>query len=145
MIDALIQQFAGSGEAGQVLSQLQAQGLSPQQAQGAVAATAEGAANALSTGGLAELLGGSAGLGNMLGGMLGGGGAPAGLGDMLGGMLGGGGSAISGGVGGLPPAMVETIANTIASNTGISAEMARNAVNLILPKLLQFAKSRMAG
>jgi len=144
MIEGLIQQFAGSGEAGQVLSQLQAQGLSPQQAQGAVTATAAGAAHALSTGGLADLLGGSAGLGNMLGGMLGGGGAPAGLGDMLGGMMGGG-SPLSGGEGGLPPAMVETIASTIASKTGISADMAKSAVNLILPKLIAFAKAKMAG
>lgn len=143
MIEGLISQFTGSSEAGQVLSELQAQGLNPQQAQGAIAATAEGTVQAAATGGIAQLLGGSTGLGNALGGMLGGGGAASGLGDMLGGVLGGGGGGADGF--GLPPAMVETIASTIASRTGISAEMARNAVNLVLPKLIAFAKARMTG
>ena len=58
MIEGLVQQFLGSGEASQVLGQLQQQGLSPQQAQGAVSATAEGAAQAATQGNLGDLLGG---------------------------------------------------------------------------------------
>lgn len=139
MIDQLLSQFAGSSEAASLLGPLQQAGLSPAQATSAVSATAEGAASAAQNGGLASLLGGGGGLAGMAG-MLGGGG---GLGGMLGGLAGGG--APTGAAGGLPPQLVDTIAATVAKKTGLSPEMAKSAVTLVLPKVIDFVKSKMGG
>ena len=139
MIADLVQQFAGSSEAAKLLGQLQGQGLSADQAQGAITARAEGAAEALQGGGLAGLLGGGGGgggIGSALGGMLGGGGA-------LGGMLGGGGA--GGGVAGLPASVVKQISATVATKTGLSEVMATTAVSLVLPRVVDFVKSKLGG
>lgn len=140
MIEQLVSQFAGSPEAAQLLGPLQQAGLTPAQATSAVGATAEGAASAASSGGLASLLGGGGGLAGMAAGMLGGGG---GLGGMLGGLAGGGAPAAA--TGGLPPQLVDTIAATVAQKTGLSPQMAKSAVTLVLPKIIDFVKSKMGG
>lgn len=139
MIEQLVSQFAGSPEAAQLLGPLQQAGLTPAQATSAVGATAEGAASAASSGGLASLLGGGGGLAGMAAGMLGGGG---GLGGMLGGLAGGAAPAATGG---LPPQLVDTIAQTVAQKTGLSPQMAKSAVTLVLPKIIDFVKSKMGG
>jgi len=138
MIEGLVQQFLGSGEASQVLGQLQQQGLTPQQAQGAVTATAEGTAQAAASGGLGDLLGGAGGLG-AIGGLLGGGGG-GGLGGLLGGLAGG---APAAGGSGLPPQLVDTIANVVSQKTGLPAATAKTAVNVVLPKIIDFVKSKL--
>jgi hypothetical protein len=139
MIEGLVQQFLGSGEASQVLGQLQQQGLSPQQAQGAVSATAEGAAQAATQGSLGDLLGGGGGLAGALGGLVGGGGG-GGLGGLLGGLAGG---APTPGGSGLPPQLVDSIAQIVSQKTGLDPAMAKTAVNVVLPKVVDFVKSKM--
>ena len=140
MIEGLVQQFLGSGEASQVLGQLQQQGLSPQQAQGAVSATAEGAAQAATQGNLGDLLGGG-GLAGALGGLMGGGGG--GLGGLLGGLAGGGAPSATGGGSSLPPQLVDSIAQIVSQKTGLQPAMAKTAVNVVLPKIVDFVKSKM--
>ncbi len=143
MIEGLVQQFLGSGDASQVLGQLQQQGMSPAQAQGAVTATAEGAAQAAASGGLGDLLGGGTGMAGMLGGLMGGGGAAGGLGGMLGSLGGAAGSGAASGGSGLPPQLVDTIAQVVSQKTGLSADMAKTAVNVVLPKVIDFVKSKL--
>lgn len=132
MLDDLVKQFLGSGAGQQAVQQLEAQGLSPQQAQGAVQVTAEGAAQHLGSGG---------GIAGMLG-SLGGGGGARGIAGALGGLAGG-----RGGKGklALPPQVVDTIAQTIASKVGIHPGMAKTVVDVVLPKVLEFARSKMGG
>ncbi len=128
MIENLVQQFLGSGAFGQAVDALKGQhGLDDQQARGAVQATAEGTADAIKSGG---------GLGGLLGGLTGGGG----LGGLAG-MLGGGG----GGAGGLPPQLVDTVATFVAGRTGLDAGKARAVVGMVLPKVIEFAKSKFGG
>ena len=169
MLDTLMQQFLGSGAASETVSALTQQGLSQPQATSALSATAEGAMQALGGGdggGLGGLLGGGGaaalggllggggggGLGGALGGLLGGGGAaPAGggLGGALGGLLGGGGAgaALGGALGmnttGLPGPVVDTITKFVAEKSGLDEGKARMAVNVVLPKLVEFVKSKM--
>ncbi|MFN7146642.1 MAG: hypothetical protein ACK4YP_22905 [Myxococcota bacterium] len=166
MIESILAQFAGSGEASTLLSQLQQQGLSPQQAQCALSATAEGAAQEARSGGLAGLLGGSGGVAGALGGLLGGGakrdgdtggGLGGALGGALGGMLGGakGGADVATAErpgatgatapGGLPAGVIDSVTRHVATKTGLAPEMARTAVNLVLPRVVAFAKSRLTG
>ncbi len=171
MLDSLMQQFLGSGAASETVSALTQQGLNQPQATSALSATAEGAMQALGGGGdggglggllggggaaaLGGLLGGGGGgLGGALGGLLGGGGnaAPAGggLGGALGGLLGGGGAgaALGGALGmnttGLPGPVVDTITKFVAEKSGLDEGKARMAVNVVLPKLVEFVKSKMA-
>ena len=152
MIEGLVQQFLGSGEASQVLGQLQQQGMSPQQAQHAVSATAEGTVQAAAQGNLGDLLGGG-GLAGALGGLMGGGGGGGGLGGLLGGLGGlaggapqGGGSpggSVGGSVGALPPQLVDGIATFVSQKTGLQPAMAKTAVNVVLPKIVDFVKSKL--
>jgi hypothetical protein len=172
MLDTLMQQFLGSGTATETVSALTQQGLSQPQATSALSATAEGAMQALGGGGgdggglggllggggaaaLGGLLGGGGGgLGGALGGLLGGGGgsAPAGggLGGALGGLLGGGGAgaALGGALGmnttGLPGPVVDTITKFVVEKSGLDEAKARMAVNVVLPKLVEFVKAKMA-
>jgi hypothetical protein len=170
MLDTLMQQFLGSGAATETVSALTQQGLSQPQASSALSATAEGAMQALGGGdggGLGGLLGGGGaaalggllggggggGLGGALGGLLGGGTpAPAagGLGGALGGLLGGGGgagAALGGALGmnttGLPGPVVDTITRFVAEKSGLDEAKARMAVNVVLPKMVEFVKSKM--
>jgi hypothetical protein len=130
MIENLVQQFMGSGAFGQAVDALKGQhGLDDQQARGAVQATAEGTAEAMKSGG--------GGLGGLLGGLTGGGG----LGGLAG-MLGGG---SAGGAGGLPPQLVDTVANFVAGRTGLDDTKARAVVAMVLPKVIDFAKSKFGG
>ena len=146
MIEAIIKQFAGSTEAQGLLSSLTGNGLTPAQAQGALTATAEGAAQSLTQGGggdLAGMLGGLMGGGgggaaSMLGGLMGGGGGGGGVAGMLGGLMGGGGAPA-----GLPAGLVDSVATFVAQKTGLAQEHAKMAVNVILPKLMDYAKSKM--
>lgn len=94
-------------------------------------------------GALGGLLGGGGGdsgggLGGALGGMLGGGGGGGGLGGMLGGLVGGGNAS------GLPPAITDKIALFVAEKTGLGADKARLAVNVVVPKIMEFVKAKMA-
>ncbi|MBX7196293.1 MAG: hypothetical protein K1X94_29845 [Sandaracinaceae bacterium] len=144
MIEGLVQQFLGSGEASQVLGQLQQQGMSPQQAQHAVSATAEGTVQAAAQGNLGDLLGGG-GLAGALGGLMGGGGGGGGLGGLLGGLGGLAGGAPAGAAGGsaLPPQLVDGIATFVSQKTGLQPAMAKTAVNVVLPKIVDFVKSKL--
>lgn len=121
MLDDLVRQFVASGAGQEVIQQLTGQGLTTRQAQDTVEATASSAAQQVSGGG---------GLGGMLGG----------LGGALGGMLGGG-SASSG----VPQQLVETIAREVSTRTGLSQDMAKMAVNAVLPKVIEFVKSQMGA
>jgi hypothetical protein len=134
MIEGLVQQFLGSGEATGLLAHLQGQGLTAPQAQGALTATAEGTAQVVQEQGLAALGGG--GLAGAVGSVLGGGGLAGGLGAMF-----GGGAPAAGGV---PSALVDTVAGVVASKTGLSADLAKMAVNLVLPHVIAFVKSKLA-
>jgi hypothetical protein len=113
MMQALLQQFAGSAGAADVISSLTGQGLSKDEAEKAVTATAEGAA----------ALGGGGGGGAM---------------GMLGGLMGGGAAASSG----LPPEMMATIATFVADKTGLSPDKARLAVSVVVPKVIAFIKEK---
>ena len=141
MMQELLKQFAGSSGAADVVNSLAGQGLSRDEAEKAVTATAEGAAAQLGGGGAAGMLGGLLGGGGggamgMLGGLMGGGGGGA-MG-MLGGLMGGGAPASSG----LPPEMMATIARFVAEKTGLSPDKAQLAVSLVVPKVLEFLKSK---
>lgn len=164
MFESILTQFAGSGEAASLLPLLQQQGLTPDQARGAVAATAEGAAQEARSGGLAGLLGGAGGVAGALGGLLGGGakrdadtggGLGGALGGALGGMLGGKGGDVATAErpgatgatapGGLPAGVIDSVARHVAAKTGLSPDMARTAVNLVLPRVIAFARSKLPG
>lgn len=143
MIEGLVQQFLGSGEAAQVLGQLQQQGLSPQQAQGAVTATANGVAQAASQGDLSSLLGSGAALG-MLGSLLGGGQGGGGLGGLIGALAGGAPAGQSAApAGGLPPQIVDSIAGFVTEKTGLAQPMAKTVVGIVLPQIIDFVKSKL--
>jgi hypothetical protein len=145
MMQALLQQFAGSAGAADVISSLTGQGLSKDEAEKAVTATAEGAAAQLGGegGGVAGMLGGLMGGGGgggamgMLGSLMGGGGGGGAMG-MLGGLMGGGAAASSG----LPPEMMATIATFVADKTGLSPDKARLAVSVVVPKVIAFIKEK---
>lgn len=170
MID-VVTQFLGSTAASDAVSALTGQGLSQPQATAALSSTAEGAMQALGGagggdgGGLGGLLGGGGaaalggllggrggGLGGVLGGLLGGGNsAPAGggLGGALGGLLGGGeGAALGGALGmnttGLPGPVVDSITKFVAEKSGLDEAKARMAVNVVLPKIVEFVKAKMS-
>ena len=115
MMQALLQQFAGSAGAADVVSSLTGQGLSRDEAEKAVSATAEGAAA-------------------QLGGLTGGGGAAG----MLGGLLGGGAPASSG----LPPDVMAAIARFVADKTGLSPDKAQLAVGVVVPKVIAYLKEK---
>jgi len=172
MLENLVKVFASSALANDAVSALKAQaGLDDQQATSAVSATAQGALSALGGegGGVSDLLGGllggntgnsdgaGGGLGGALGGLLGGGGLGGLLGGGggggsggLGGLLGGGGGGLGGMLGGLvggssglPPAITEKIASFVAEQTGLGVDKARLAVNVVLPKVMEFVKAKM--
>ncbi|UQA61181.1 hypothetical protein [Polyangium aurulentum] len=127
MIEGLIQQFLSSGAGKQAVEHVAGQGLGQAQAEAAVQATAEGAAEAVTSGG---------GGGGGLAGLLGGGGGLGALAGALGG-VGGGGS--------LPPGVVDGIAKAVAGKAGIDENMARTVVNAVLPRVMEFVKSKMGG
>jgi hypothetical protein len=139
MIQSLLQQFAASAGAADVVRTLTGEGLSAAEATQAVHATAEGAAEQLGNnpaGALGGLLGGGSAGGalGMLGGLLGGGGG----GGMLGGLLGGGGS----GEPGLPPELMAGIARFVADKTGLSPDKAQLAVSVVVPKIIAFVREK---
>jgi hypothetical protein len=145
MMQALLQQFAGSSSAADVVGSLTGQGLSRDEAEKAVSATAEGAAAQLgdlsSGGGAMGMLGGLMGGGGggamgMLGGLMGGGGGGA-MG-MLGGLMGGGAPASSG----LPPEVMAAIARFVADKTGLSPDKAQMAVAVVVPKVIAFLQQK---
>jgi hypothetical protein len=143
MMQEILKQFAGSSGASDVVQSLARQGFSASEAEGAVQATVEGAAAQLGGGGgamgmLGGLLGGGGGGGamGMLGGLMGGGGGGA-MG-MLGGLVGGGAPASSG----LPPELMATIARFVAEKTGLAPEKAQLAVSLVVPRVIDFLKSK---
>ena len=80
-------------------------------------------------------------------GVLGGGGVAGALGAMMGGGgFGAGLSALTGGgaaTGGLPAALIDLVVGLVASKTGLSPELARTAVNVVLPQVVAFVKSRL--
>ena len=127
MMQALLQQFAGSSGAADVITSLTGQGLSRDEAEKAVSATAEGAAAQFGGDGVAGLLGG------LMGG--GGGGAMG----MLGGLMGGGAAASSGG---LPPEVLAGIARFVADKTGLSPDKAQLAVSVVVPRVIAFIKDK---
>lgn len=131
MIDGLVRQFLGSTEAASLLGPLQQQGLSAAQAQGAVAATAEGAAQVVQEQGVGVLGGG--GVAGAVGALMGGGGFGAGLSALTGG----------GAASGVPAALLEPVIGLVAAKTGLSADLARAAVNLVLPQVVTFVKARL--
>jgi hypothetical protein len=142
MMQALLQQFAGSSGAADVVHSLTGQGLSRDEAEKAVSATAEGAAAQLGGdggGGAMGLLGGLMGGGamGMLGGLMGGGGGGGAMG-MLGGLMGGGAPASTG----LPPELMATIARFVADKTGLSPDKAQLAVSIVVPKIIAFVKEK---
>jgi hypothetical protein len=157
MLENLAKEFLSSSVAGDAVASLkQEAGLNESEATNALSATAEGAVGALggAGGGLGDmvggLLGGGGGAAGMLGGLLGGG--AGGAAGMLGGLLGGGGGGAAGMLGGmlgggastgLPPAVTDTIVNFVADKTGLGADKARMAVNVVLPKIVAFAKSKL--
>ena len=159
MLENLAKEFLSSSVAGDAVASLkQEAGLNESEATNALSATAEGAVGALGGaggGGLGDMVGGLLGGGGggaagMLGGLLGGGGG--GAAGMLGGLLGGGGGGgaagmlggmLGGGSTGLPPAVTDTIVNFVAEKTGLGADKARMAVNVVLPKIVAFAKSKL--
>ena len=157
MLENLAKEFLSSSVAGDAVASLkQEAGLNESEATNALSATAEGAVGALggAGGGLGDvvggLLGGGGGAAGMLGGLMGGGGGAAGmLGGLLGGGGGGGGGAgmlgglLGGGSSGLPPAVTDTIVNFVVDKTGLGADKARLAVNVVLPKIVAFAKSKL--
>jgi hypothetical protein len=128
MMQEILKQFAGSSGASDVVQSLARQGFSASEAEGAVQATVEGAA---------AQLGGGGGAMGMLGGLLGGGGGGGAMG-MLGGLVGGGAPAISG----LPPELMATIARFVAEKTGLAPEKAQLAVSLVVPRVIDFLKSK---
>jgi len=128
MMQALLQQFAGSSGAADVITSLTGQGLSRDEAEKAVSATAEGAAAQFGGDGVAGLLGG----------LMGGGGGGGAMG-MLGGLMGGGAAASSGG---LPPEVLAGIARFVADKTGLSADKAQLAVSVVVPKVMAFIKEK---
>ena len=144
MMQALLQQFAGSSGAADVITSLTGQGLSRDEAEKAVSATAEGAAAQFGGDGVAGLLGGLMGGGGgggamgMLGGLMGGGGGGGAMG-MLGGLMGGGVTASSGG---LPPEVLAGIARFVADKTGLSADKAQLAVSVVVPRVIAFIKDK---
>lgn len=133
MVDVLVKQFLGSGEAAGLLGQLTQQGLTPPQAQGALTATAEGTAQVVQEQGLGALGGGS--VAGALGALMGGGGLAAGLGALTGGGQGAG----------VPAALAEAVAGMVATRTGLSPALARTAVDLVLPQVVAYVKSKLAG
>lgn len=158
MLENLAKEFLSSSVAGEAVASLkQEAGLNESEATNALSATAEGAVGALGGaggGGLGDVVGGllgsgSGGAAGMLGGLLGGGGG--GAAGMLGGLLGGGGGGgaagmlggMLGGGSGLPPAVTDTIVNFVVEKTGLGADKARMAVNVVLPKVVAFAKSKL--
>jgi hypothetical protein len=143
MMQALLQQFAGSSGAADVITSLTGQGLSRDEAEKAVSATAEGAAAQFGGDGVAGLLGGLMGGGGggamgMLGGLMGGGGGGGAMG-MLGGLMGGGAAASSGG---LPPEVLAGIARFVADKTGLSPDKAQLAVSVVVPRVIAFIKDK---
>ncbi|MFN0062153.1 MAG: hypothetical protein ACKVPX_06530 [Myxococcaceae bacterium] len=107
MIETIVKQFLSSGAGGDILKQLQGQGLDTTKATSAVSATAEGA--------MAQL-GGAGGIAGMAAGALG---------------IGGG----SGGAPNLS-AMIAPVAQFVAQKTGISPAIAQTVVNAVLPKII---------
>jgi hypothetical protein len=73
---------------------------------------------------------------------MGGGGGGGGLGGLLGGLAGG---APAGGGGGttLPPQLVDSIAQIVSQKTGLQPAMAKTAVGVVLPKIIDFVKSKL--
>lgn len=154
---------------GQGLSQPEATSALSATAEGAVQALSGGGDGGGLGGALGGLLGGGGagaalggllggggdggGLGGALGGLFGGGDAPAaggsGLGGALGGLLGGGGAgaALGGALGmnttGLPGPVVDTITKFVVEKSGLDEGKARMAVNVVLPKIVEFVKSKM--
>ncbi len=127
MLEQVISSFMGSSDIGPLVQSLAARGLSPAKAQDAVAATAEGAKQAV----------GDAGVGGLL--------ALASDGDgplgMLGGLLGGGAIASAGMAG----PMVDQIATFVAGKVGIDGATAKMVVGMVLPKIIEVAKSKGGG
>src|SRR5689334_12870110 len=119
MLDQILASFTGSSEVGEIAQQLIGSGLSPAKAQDAVVATAEGTKQAVGAGGLPALL-------QMVGG---GGGVMGALGGMLGGEAATGTSALA-----------DKVAGFVAQRIGLDPQMAKLVVNLVLPKLLDYAK-----
>lgn len=128
MLEMLVGQFMKSANGGELLGQLQKQGLSAGQAESAVSATAEGAMQQM--GGTENPAGAAAALG---GGNLGGA-----LGGMLGGL--GAGGAQAPGLG----AMTQPVAAFVAKKTGLQPAVAAMVVSAALPKLLEMIKGKPA-
>jgi len=149
MLESIIKDFVSSSVAGEAVSALKSQvGLDDLQAQNAVAATAHGAADAVSEGGIAGAVGGlfgGGGLGGFASGLFGGSGDASSGGGMLGSLLGGGGGGGGGAPAGLPPAVVDKVVMLVAEKTGLGADKARMAVNVILPRVIDFVKQKMAS
>jgi hypothetical protein len=117
MIENLVGQFMGSSVFTQSVETIQAQhGLNDLQARNAVQATVEGAA---------EELGGGGGISGIFGKITG---------------LFGGAAA-----GGTPPALIEKVVGFVTTKTGLDAGMAKNVVQLVLPKVMEFAKGIPGG
>lgn len=135
MLEQILSSFAGSSEAGSVVRSLVDSGLSPTKAQEAVVATAEGAKEAVGQGGIGALLS-----------LAGGGGGGGGLMGALGGMLGGGSGAAAPAAGGsFAGPIADQIAGFVAQKVGIDPSMARTVVNIALPKVIEFVKSKGGG
>jgi hypothetical protein len=117
MIEQLLNQFAGSSEAGSAIQELVAKGLSPEKAKDAVVATAQGAKEAAAS---------SSGLGGLgaLAGMFGGGGGGGGLMGALGGP------------------MVDQIVLFVSTKVGIDASTAKMVVDVVLPKVLSLVQQK---
>jgi hypothetical protein len=148
MIQSLLQQFAASAGANDVVQSLTGQGFTAAEATKAMHATAEAAAEQLG-GNPAGLLGGLLGGGGggamgMLGGLLGGGDAGGNAGGGAMGLLGGllGGASGSSAPTGLPPEVMATIARFVADKTGLSPEKAQLAVSVVVPRVIAFVKEK---
>ena len=137
MFADLMKQFTSSREAEKVVSQLTGKGMSSEQAQRAVAATAEGAAEEASQGGLSSLIG-QGGIAGAVSDVLGGGGLGRSLGTSPGPK-----STKSQWTSGVEPQIVDRVAATVAKKTGLSADMAKTAVNAVLPRAIHFAKQKL--
>ena len=138
MLEQIVSSFLGSSEAGGLVKSLTGLGLTPEKATAAVSATAEGTKAAVGDagiGGLLALASDDGGPLSALGGLLGGGGGG------LGGLLGGGGGAPTAMMG----PMVDQIAGFVASKVGIDAAMAKKVVGMVLPKIIDVAKSKGGG
>lgn len=118
MIENLVGQFMGSSGFGHAVESLEKKfGMKHELAHGAVQATAEGAALELGKGGLGGIVG------KITGGVAG--------------MLGGG--------PGMPPGLVDKVVHVVTTKTGLDAIQAKNVVDLVLPKVIEFAKGMPGG